>query len=97
VKSIVKVKFLGHLKTRINLDELSIPIEGEEPLVDFLTKIVNLKPELQQVIKSIKEFSGEYLFLINDVDIHVYGDLDKIKIKNDDVIVFVPIAHGGTE
>lgn len=49
------------------------------------------------MVNSIKEFSGEYMLLINDVDVNVYGGLDNVKIKNDDVVVFVPIVHGGAQ
>lgn len=94
---IVKVRFLGHLRTRLNIDELNIPVEGEISLTDLLTKISNLKPELQQIIKSIVEYTSEYLLLINDVDINVYGDLNKVKIRDGDTVVFVPVVHGGKE
>lgn len=52
---------------------------------------------LHSIIDSVKEHSGEYLLLINGVDINVYGDLNSVKVKNDDAIIFIPIVHGGKE
>lgn len=61
----------------------------------FLDKLADSYPELNDVIKNVKEGSGEYLLLVNDIDINVYGGIDKVRIRNSDTIIFVPIVHGG--
>lgn len=93
--AIVKVRFLGHLRTILGVTETNIEIQNNEVLANFLDKLANLLPQLGNVIKDIKEHSGEYLLLINDVDVNVYGDIKEILIKNGDTIIFIPIAHGG--
>lgn len=95
VRDIVKVKFLGHLRTRFGLSEVEIPISSEESLMVFLDKLSNLYPELRAVIENIRESSGEYLLLINGIDVNVYGDISKVEIKNNDEIIFLPTVHGG--
>lgn len=89
------MKFLGHLRTRFGLSEVEVPISSEESLMVFLDKLSNLYPELRAVIENIRESSGEYLLLINGIDVNVYGDISKVEIKNNDEIIFLPIVHGG--
>lgn len=89
------MKFLGHLRTRFGLNEVEVAIGNEESLTDFLGKLANLYPELQTVIRNITEYSGEYLILINGIDVNVYGDISRIKVRNSDEITFLPIVHGG--
>ncbi|MEM1645873.1 MAG: MoaD/ThiS family protein [Ignisphaera sp.] len=97
MRIIAKVKLLGYLRTRFGLNEIEIAIEDEESLMNFLDKLVNLYPEFQTIIKNITEYSGEYLVLINGIDINVYGDISKVKIRNSDEIIFLPIVHGGIQ
>uniref|UniRef100_A0A7C2VH61 MoaD/ThiS family protein n=1 Tax=Ignisphaera aggregans TaxID=334771 RepID=A0A7C2VH61_9CREN len=73
-----------------------MPVQGDEPLTNLLERLKMLYPGLRDVIDSIKELAGEYILLINGVDANVYGDIESIKIKDDDIITLVPIAHGGS-
>lgn len=65
-------------------------------MASFLSKLESLLPQLRDVIRSIRKLEGEYLLLINSVDINVYEDPDKIIIRDSDTLTFVPIVHGGT-
>lgn len=74
---------------------MEIEIKNVESLISFLNKLIDLFPNLRDIVKNLIESRGEYLLLINDVDIGVYGDLSVINIKNSDVLIFIPIVHGG--
>lgn len=92
---IAKVRFLGHLRTQLGLSEINVEVVGNETLTSFLKKLSNLFPSLRDIIKSVIEFRGEYLLLLNDVDVNVYGELDKVVVKDCDILTIVPIVHGG--
>ncbi|MEM1541294.1 MAG: MoaD/ThiS family protein [Ignisphaera sp.] len=89
------MRFLGHLKSRIGLPEVDVEIHDEEPLHNFLTRLANRVPELKSIINS-RDLQNEYLILVNDVDVNVYGEIDNAVVKNEDTITIIPIAHGGS-
>lgn len=86
---------MGHLRVRLRTNEIEITITDEESLYTVLDKLVNTYSELYDIVKNVKESLGEYLLLVNDVDVNVYGGIDKVKVRNSDTITFVPIVHGG--
>lgn len=86
---------MGHLRVRLKTDEIEISIASEEPLHLFLDRLANSYPDLCDVIKSIKDNTGEYLLLVNDVDVNIYGGIDKVRVRDNDILIFVPVVHGG--
>lgn len=90
------MKFLGHLKSRINKSEITIDIHNTETLRNFIIKLVDIVPELRDII-SKEDILNNYLILVNDIDINVYGGVDKFIVKNEDIVTLIPIAHGGCD
>lgn len=86
------MRFLGHLRSRIGLSEIDVETYGGELLRDFFNKLADILPELKHVVN---DPLGEYLILINDVDVNVYGGINSVVIKSEDVITIIPIVHGG--
>ena len=93
--TIVKIKLLGHTKSFTGSAELEIVLAEPKSLKQFLAELSEKYPKLRVVVEEVLTFHGEYLLLLNDIDVGVYGDLDKVVIRDGDTLTVVPIVHGG--
>ncbi len=91
----VKVKFLGALRSAAGSGEVEVELGEGANLRDLLKYLRGRFPELENVVRSGGELSPSYLLFVNDTDAELLGGLNYV-VKDGDVIVIVPVTHGGS-
>ncbi|MEM0239128.1 MAG: hypothetical protein QXT00_05830 [Ignisphaera sp.] len=63
----------------------------------FFQLVLDAYPNLNRLLNPEGHVNeGEFLVLINGIDIRVFGDPYKdVEVEDSDEIVFIPITHGG--
>lgn len=91
----VTVRLLGLLKNTVNKEYIELDIDEKETTLKQLLKILREQyEELSIAIDEKYRLKPGFLAFINDIDYMVL-EKENTKIKNSDVIVLMPISHGG--
>ena len=94
MEKIVKVKFYASLREMLNVNKIEVKIENSK----FISLIEKLKENLKDKINLIAD---EKLRLKDNLMISVnnnlvkHSDLNKIELKNGDMVDFMPLPSGG--
>lgn len=89
--SYVKVKLIPPLDKEVGSKEINVSMKENTTVFDILNKL-SLEYKVRLVIDN--DLNPGYLVLLNDKDINVLEGL-KTKVKNGDILVIIPVSHGG--
>ena len=92
----VKIKFVGFFRTVAGKSVFEMEIGKTMPMSEVIKFIVRKIPNLSHALvdASIETPRTSMLVLVNGKEITVLNKFDST-IKDGDVIVFVPVVHGG--
>lgn len=92
----VKVKFVGSFRTVAGKSVFEMELGKIMPMSEVVKFIVRKIPSLSSALvdASIETPRTSMLVLVNGKEISVLNRFDTV-IKDGDVIVFVPVVHGG--
>jgi molybdopterin synthase sulfur carrier subunit len=90
------VKFIGSLRRVLGAEKLGLDFDGDCSIRELIDKIAIEKPEFKHSLVDGRAdvSTANALVLVNGKEISVLNGLDT-RVKNDDEVVFVPVAHGG--
>jgi len=84
------------LKNVANVSSIEIKLSEKTNLKEFFQIILDRYPQLKNLLSETSLHEGEFLILINGIDIRVFNDpYNEIIVEDSDEIVFVPVTHGG--
>ena len=76
---------MGFRELEVDLNNMSISELGRE--------LLKKNSKFSTIFNNDGGIKPGYLLLVNDVDHRILGD--KYKISKDDVIIILPVSHGG--
>ncbi len=86
------VKFIGVLSFFAGVDSLKIEADEESTIKDLLNSLCQKYEEnFEEIVCSNR---GEVLILINDMEVSIL-DGWRSKLHDEDVVVLIPVSHGG--
>jgi len=89
--SYVKVKLIPPLDKEVGSKEINVSMKENTTVFDILNEL-SLEYKVRLVIDN--DLNPGYLVLLNDKDINVLEGL-KTKVKNGDILIIIPVSHGG--
>ena len=95
----IKVKFLGPLKTALGKNEFTVELDKDgtlEALIIYLKKTIPGFSEAALKSYEMNDLRPEILVLINDREVFDRKRLNEVILKENDIITFIPMVHGGT-
>ena len=88
----IMFKLIGVLSFFLGVDSLKIQVNEECTISDLLRSLCDkYDGDFKEIVCSNR---GEVLILINDVEVSVL-DGWRSKLYDEDVVVLVPVSHGG--
>jgi MoaD family protein len=92
----ITVKFVGAFRHFSGAGELELDREGLTSVGELVNELVKEVPEMESSLidQHLANPGPNALILVNDREIGVSGGLDT-KLKDGDVVVLVPVVHGG--
>lgn len=90
----ITVRFRGPLANQMESDIIKIELAEESVLHDLLLNLISDNSSVKDVWKTPEQMDAENLMLCNEVDIGLSGGL-KSELKDRDVLVILPLVHGG--
>lgn len=93
----ITLEFLGVLRrelARNTIEEFLDDLRGWT-LRELLVYLLNKYPKLNLVVSSDGSLSSSYILFINGVDYMLLGGYD-YRVRDGDVLTFIPISHGGS-
>ena len=90
------LKFIGAMRQISGKNQLIFNIQDGNTLRELIEQIGKNMPELPKIFGGQKfgNSNSNSLVLINGREISVLKGLDT-KLMNEDVVVFIPVVHGG--
>ncbi|MEL9940328.1 MAG: MoaD/ThiS family protein [Ignisphaera sp.] len=85
------------MKNVVGVSTIEFRLNEKMELGKFFQLVLNTYPNLGKLLNREGRINeGEFLILINGVDIRVFSNPYKdIEVEDTDEIVFIPITHGG--
>ena len=90
----VTVRFRGPIAERITGGAMEIKVQDTVTVGEVLSLLIGQDSYLQTIWNSPTEIDRDSMILCNEVDIGVTGGLSS-SVKEGDVIMIVPLVHGG--
>jgi len=91
----VKIKFCGTLKNLINKEKIIVDMTGELSIWELIKTIVIMETKLKDILVTSRgPPTINVLILVNGQEISALDGLKTI-INDRDIIIFVPVSHGG--
>lgn len=93
----ITLEFLGVLRRELGgntIEEFLDDLRGWT-LRELLVYLLNKYPKLNLVVSSDGSLSSSYILFINGVDYMLLGGYD-YRVRDGDVLTFIPISHGGS-
>jgi MoaD family protein len=93
---VVTMKFVGALRRDAGKETLALECKKGASLIDLVNELTRELPPLRRNLldELLEEPKPNALILVNGKEISVLKGLQTI-IKDGDVVVFVPVVHGG--
>ena len=93
---VITVKFVGAFRHFSGAGELELGCKGLTYIGELVNEIVKEVPEIEDSLidQQLGNPGPNSLILVNGMEIGVLGGLDA-KLKDGDVVVLVPVVHGG--
>jgi molybdopterin synthase sulfur carrier subunit len=89
----VKVRYFASIREKLNKSEEEFEIENNITLKDFIQRL-SKNQEVKEVLFESEELKRNVLVAINAVTVNK-ADLDKIILKDNDVVAFFPVISAG--
>ena len=90
----VTLHFRGPLAKEFKEGNIDVELETDASLSDLLRKVIEREESVRDVWDSPEVIDRDALVLWNGADIGLSGGLDT-KLSDDDVIIVLPLIHGG--
>ncbi len=90
----VTLQFRGPLAKKFQEGVIEIDLETGASLSDLLSKVIDREKSVKEVWDSPEVIDRDALVLCNEADIGLSGGLGT-KLNEGDVIVVLPLIHGG--
>ena len=90
----VTLQFRGPLAKKFQKGSIKIELENGATLSDLLNKVIEREESVREVWNSPEVIDRDALVLCNEADIGLSGGLHT-KLNETDVIVVLPLIHGG--
>ena len=90
----VTLHFRGPLAKKFQEGSIEVELETDATLSDLLSKVIEIEESVKEVWNSPEVIDRDALVLCNEADIGLSGGLGT-KLNEDDVIVVLPLIHGG--
>jgi molybdopterin converting factor small subunit len=90
----VTLQFRGPLAKKFQEGVVEIELETDASLSDLLSKVIDREKSVREVWDSPEVIDRDALVLCNEADIGLSGGLDT-KLNEGDVVVVLPLIHGG--
>jgi len=92
----IQLKFLGSLKYDINKERVEIEISSEMTIHDIVQKLLSTPSyeELNSFFSESLELKRSLLLFVNEQEISALSGMST-KLKDKDVLSFIPVIHGG--
>ena len=91
---IITVRFRGPLANQMESDTIQIELTEKSDLRVLLSELISANNSVKDVWKTPEQMDAENLMLCNEVDIGLLRGL-KSELKDGDVLVILPLVHGG--
>lgn len=90
----ITLQFRGPLAKKFQKGAIEIDLETGASLSDLLIKVIDREKSVKEVWDSPEVIDRDALVLCNEADIGLSGGLET-KLNEGDVIVILPLIHGG--
>ncbi|WP_455142954.1 MoaD/ThiS family protein [Candidatus Hodarchaeum mangrovi] len=92
----IQLKFLGSLKYDIKKEKIEIEISPEMTIRDIIRKLLSNPSyiELSSFFSESLELKRSLLLFVNEQEISALAGMST-KLKEKDVLSFIPVIHGG--
>ncbi|MCD6445302.1 MoaD family protein [Candidatus Bathyarchaeota archaeon] len=94
MEKIVKVKFYASLREMLNVNKIEVKIENSK-FISLMEKLKeNLKDKINLIADEKLRLKDNLMISINN-NLVKHSDLNKIELKNGDMVDFMPLPSGG--
>ena len=90
----VTLQFRGPLSNKFQKGVVEVELKNNASLSDLLCKVIEEEESVREVWNVPEVIDRDALVLCNEVDVGLSGGLDA-KLTDGDVIVVIPLIHGG--
>ena len=90
----VTLQFRGPLAKKFQEGAIEIELDNDGSLLEMLSMVIQREESVREVWSSPDVIDRDALILCNETDIGLSGGLST-KLNEDDVIVVLPLIHGG--
>jgi len=94
MEKIIKVKFYASLREMLNVNKIEVKIENSK-FISLMEKLKeNLKDKINLIADEKLRLKDNLMISVNN-NLVKHSDLNKIELKNGDMVDFMPLPSGG--